>query len=130
VGVEPGARPSRPHRQLSGGLLIRPGSPPFCVDRRAYWKLATQEIGGCGLLIGPRSPFDTAVTFQTDVPAGFTHVDVKYRPPLNVGAAMPLSRSIVPPALVYLEILPDRRATTAAGFLARSLERVPGAQAV
>src|SRR2546430_1804414 len=39
------------------------------------------------------------VTSHPDPPAGFIQIDVKYLPPLGAGAATPMSRSTVPPAL-------------------------------
>ena len=66
-----------------------------------------------------------AVAFQTDTPAGFIHIDVKYLPPLGRRrryAYVAIDRAT---RFVYLEILPDRRATTAAGFLGRFLDRFP-----
>lgn len=66
-----------------------------------------------------------AAAFQTDAPAGFIHVDVKYLPPLarrRSYAYVAIDRAT---RFVYLEILPDRRAATAAGFLARFLDRFP-----
>lgn len=66
-----------------------------------------------------------AATFQTDRPAGFIHIDVKYLPPLNRQrryAYVAIDRAT---RFVCLEILPDRRAETAAGFLARFLDRFP-----
>jgi hypothetical protein len=56
-----------------------------------------------------------AVTFQTDAPAGFIHVDVKYLPPLNRRRSYAYVAIDRATRFVYLEILPDRRATTAAG---------------
>jgi transposase InsO family protein len=66
-----------------------------------------------------------AAAFQTDTPAGFIHVDVKYLPPL--GRRRSYAYVVIDRAtrFVYLEILPDRRAATAAGFLARFLDRFP-----
>jgi transposase InsO family protein len=66
-----------------------------------------------------------AAAFHTDAPAGFIHIDVKYLPPLNrcrSYAYVAIDRAT---RFVYLEILPDRRATTAAGFLERFLDRFP-----
>ena len=66
-----------------------------------------------------------AVAFQTDTPAGFIHIDVKYLPPLarrRSYAYVAIDRAT---RFVYLEILPDRRATTAAAFLERFLDRFP-----
>jgi transposase InsO family protein len=55
--------------------------------------------------------------FQTDAPAGFLHVDVKYLPPLNRRRSYAYVAIDRATRFVYLEILPDRRGTTAATFL-------------
>jgi len=57
-----------------------------------------------------------AVTFQTDTPAGFIHVDVKDLPPLGHRRSYAYVAIDRATRFVYLEILPDRRA---ARFLAR-----------
>ena len=57
-----------------------------------------------------------AVTFQTDTPAGFIHIDVKYLPPLGRRRSYAYVAIDRATRFVYLEILPDRRA---ARFLAR-----------
>ena len=66
-----------------------------------------------------------AAVFQTDTPAGFIHIDVKYLPPLGRRrnyAYVAIDRAT---RFVYLEILADRRAATAAAFLDRFLDRFP-----
>jgi transposase InsO family protein len=64
-----------------------------------------------------------AVAFQTDTPAGFIHIDVKYLPPLNRRRSYAYVAIDRATRFVCLEILPDRRAATAAGFLQRFLNR-------
>ena len=62
-----------------------------------------------------------AVAFHTDTPRGFIHIDVKYLPPLarrRSYAYVAIDRAT---RFVYLEILADRRAQTAAAFLQRYL---------
>jgi transposase InsO family protein len=66
-----------------------------------------------------------AVTFQTDAPAGFIHIDIKYLPPLNRRRSYAYVAIDRATRFVYLEILPDRRAQTAAGFLARFRDSFP-----
>jgi hypothetical protein len=70
-----------------------------------------------------------AVTFQTDAPAGFIHIDVKidvkYLPPFNRQRSYAYVAIDRATRFVYLEILPDRRAPTAAGFLARFQDSFP-----
>ena len=64
-----------------------------------------------------------AVRFHTDEPAGLIPIDVKYLPPLNRQrryAYVAIDRTT---RFVFFEILPDRRGDTAAGFLARFLDR-------
>jgi transposase InsO family protein len=60
-----------------------------------------------------------AAAFHADAPAGFIHVDVKYLPPLNRRRSYAYVAIDRATRFVYLEILPDRRAVTAAGFLDR-----------
>ncbi len=64
-----------------------------------------------------------AVAFHTDTPAGFIHIDVKYLPPLNRRRSYAYVAIDRATRFFYLEILADRWADTAAGFLARFLER-------
>jgi len=66
-----------------------------------------------------------AAAFRTDAPAGFIHVDVKYLPPLGRRRSYAYVAIDRATRFVYLEILADRRAATAAGFLARFLDRFP-----
>ena len=66
-----------------------------------------------------------AVAFHTEAPAGFIHIDVKYRPPLNRRRSYAYVAIDRATRFVYLEILPDRRAETAAAFLERFLHRFP-----
>ena len=66
-----------------------------------------------------------AVPFHTDTPAGFIHIDVKYLPPLNRRRSYAYVAIDRATRFVYLEILPDRRAVTAAGFLTRFLDSFP-----
>jgi hypothetical protein len=51
------------------------------------------------------------------------HIDVKYLPPLNRRRSYAYVAIDRATRFVYLEILPDRRAQTAAGFLNRLLDR-------
>ena len=60
-----------------------------------------------------------AAAFHTDAPAGFIHIDVKYLPPLNRRRSYAYVAIDRATRFVYLEILPDRRGQTAAGFLNR-----------
>jgi transposase-like protein len=66
-----------------------------------------------------------AAVFQTDTPAGFIHIDVKYLPPLGRRRSYAYVAIDRATRFVYLEILPDRRAATAAAFLDRFLDRFP-----
>jgi transposase InsO family protein len=66
-----------------------------------------------------------AVTFQTDAPAGFIHIDVKYLPPLNRRRSYAYVAIDRATRFVYLEILPNRRGQTAAAFLERFLDCFP-----
>jgi transposase InsO family protein len=66
-----------------------------------------------------------AAAFHTDAPAGFIHIDVKYLPPLSRRRSYAYVAIDHATRFVYLEILADRRATTAAAFLERFLDRFP-----
>jgi transposase InsO family protein len=66
-----------------------------------------------------------ATTFHTDAPAGFIHIDVKYLPPLGRRRSYAYVAIDRATRFVYLEILPDRRAATAAAFLERFLDSFP-----
>ena len=66
-----------------------------------------------------------AVAFHTGTPAGFIHIDVKYLPPLNRRRSYAYVAIDRATRFVYLEILPDRRADTAAAFLQRFLDQLP-----
>ena len=66
-----------------------------------------------------------AAAFHTDTPAGFIHIDVKYLPPLDRRRSYAYVAIDRATRFVYLEILPDRRADTAAAFLQRFLASFP-----
>ena len=66
-----------------------------------------------------------AAAFQTEAPAGFVHIDVKYLPPLNRRRSYAYVAIDRATRFVYLEILPDRRGETAAAFLTRFLGQFP-----
>jgi transposase InsO family protein len=66
-----------------------------------------------------------AIAFRTDAPAGFIHIDVKYLPPLGRRRSYAYVAIDRATRFVYLEILADRRATTAAAFLDRFLASFP-----
>jgi transposase-like protein len=66
-----------------------------------------------------------AVAFHTGTPAGFIHIDVKYLPPLDRRRSYAYVAIDRATRFVYLEILPDRRADTAAAFLQRFLASFP-----
>ena len=61
----------------------------------------------------------SASAFHTDAPAGFIHLDVKYLQPLDRRRSYAYVAIDRATRFVYLEILPDRRAATAAGFVDR-----------
>jgi transposase InsO family protein len=66
-----------------------------------------------------------ATAFHTDAPAGFIHVDVKYLPPLGRRRSYAYVAIDRATRFVYLEVLTDRQAATAAGFLTRFLDSFP-----
>ncbi len=61
------------------------------------------------------------LAFETDRPAGFIHIDVKYLPPLGRTRSYAYVAIDRATRFVYLEVLPDRRGQTAALFLERFL---------
>ncbi len=61
------------------------------------------------------------LAFETDRPAGFIHIDVKYLPPLGRKRSYAYVAIDRATRFVYLEVLPDRRGQTAALFLKRFL---------
>lgn len=63
--------------------------------------------------------------FVTARPAGFIHMDVKYLTPLGGRRSYAYVAIDRATRFVYLEVLPDRKATTGAGFLKRFLEAFP-----
>jgi len=66
-----------------------------------------------------------SLAFEVDTPAGFVHVDLKHLPPLHrkrTYAYVAIDRAT---RFVYVEILPDRQAKTAAAFLERFLKGFP-----
>lgn len=64
-----------------------------------------------------RTPDKTpAAVFQTDAPAGFIHIDVKYLPPLGRRRSYAYVAIDRATRFVYLEILPDRRPPPPPGF--------------
>jgi transposase InsO family protein len=65
------------------------------------------------------APAKAAAAFVTDRPAGFIHIDVKYLTALDRRRAYAYVAIDRATRFVYLEVLPDRRAVTAAGFLTR-----------
>lgn len=81
-----------------------------------------QRHGISARLTPPKAP---AAAFHTEAPAGFIHIDVKYLPPLDRRRSYAYVAIDRATRFVYLEILPDRRADTAAGFLERFLAGFP-----
>ena len=73
----------------------------------------------------PKTSREKPGVFQTDRPAGFIHIDVKYLTALGGKrdyAYVAIDRAT---RFVYVEILPDRKGATAAAFLKRFLEAFP-----
>jgi transposase InsO family protein len=81
-----------------------------------------QRHGLSARLTAEKAP---AVAFHTHTPAGFIHLDIKYLPPLDRRRSYAYVAIDRATRFVYLEILPDRRAVTAAAFLERFLDRFP-----
>ena len=76
-----------------------------------------------GLSTRQRPEKAPVLAFETDSPAGFIHIDVKYLPPLGRKRSYAYVAIDRATRFVYLEVLPDRRGQTAAGFLERFLAR-------
>jgi Integrase core domain len=119
MGRSPGRRTApllRPvaRRHHRGDAALRQS----CAVAQAIHR-CLQRHGIAARLTPEKAP---AVAFQTDTPAGFVHLDVKYLPPLNRRRSYAYVAIDRATRFVYLEILPDRRAATAAGFLQRFLD--------
>jgi len=88
-------------------------------------KLSRSAIHRClkrhGVSARPAPDKAPVLAFETDRPTGFIHIDVKYLPPLNRKRSYAYVAIDRATRFVYLEILPDRRGQTAAGFLERFL---------
>lgn len=78
-----------------------------------------------GLAGRPEPDKAPRLAFQTDTPAGFIHMDVKHLARLHGQPAYAFVAIDRATRFAYVEILPDRKAATAAGFLERFLAAVP-----
>ena len=89
-------------------------------------KLSRSQIHRClqryGVSAKPKPERAPFAAFNVQTPAGFIHVDVKYLPPLRNKRAYAYVAIDRATRFVYVEILYDRRAETAAAFLRRFLE--------
>ena len=136
-------RSTRPHRlataitvcekalivELRRGLALPLDDITEAMRRCLNPQLSRSGIHRClqrhGLSARPTLEKTAAVPFHTDAPAGFIHIDVKYLPPLNRRRSYAYVAIDRATRFVYLEILPNRRAETAAAFLERFLDRFP-----
>jgi transposase InsO family protein len=73
----------------------------------------------------PRRETEKPLAFTAEKPLGFVHIDVKYLTALDRRRAYAYVAIDRATRFVYLEILPDRKATTSAGFLERLLQAFP-----
>ncbi|MGH7011311.1 MAG: IS481 family transposase, partial [Caulobacteraceae bacterium] len=78
-----------------------------------------------GISTKPKAEAAPKLKFETKTPAGFVHTDVKYLPPLNRRRAYAYVAIDRATRFAYVEILPDRKAKTAAAFLDRFLQAFP-----
>jgi transposase-like protein len=78
-----------------------------------------------GLSARPSRQADPRQQFDTDAPAGFIHVDLKYLAPLGGQPSYAFVAIDRATRFVYLEIHPRRDAATAAAFLERFLAAFP-----
>ena len=92
-------------------------------------KLSRSAIHRClkrhGVSARPKKEPAPIAAFEVERPAGFIHMDVKYLPPLarkRSYAYVAVDRAT---RFAYVEILPNREAKTAAGFLERFLQSFP-----
>ena len=109
----------------------KPGNGrPQAMRRCVNGELSRSAIHRClkrhGVSARATAKASPAVAFQTDTPAGFIHVDVKDLPPLNRRRSYAYVAIDRATRFVYLEILPDRRASTAAAFLERFRASIAG----
>jgi transposase InsO family protein len=92
-------------------------------------KLSRSQVHRClqrhGVSAKPKTERAPAAKFETATPAGFIHLDVKYLPPLHRTRAYAYVAIDRATRFVYVEILYDRKAETAAAFLARFLAAFP-----
>jgi transposase-like protein len=136
-------RSSRPHRmKISLSLL----EEQLCVELRARLGLSLDDIvevmrrcvnaqlsrsaiHRClmrhGVSAKPKAEAAPVVAFNVETPAGFIHIDVKHLPPLNRKRSYAYVAIDRATRFVYVEILPDRKAATAAAFLERFLDSFP-----
>jgi len=73
----------------------------------------------------PRRETEKPLAFTAEKPLGFVHIDVKYLTALDRRRAYAYVAIDRATRFVYLEILPDRKATTSVGFLERLLQAFP-----
>jgi transposase InsO family protein len=89
-------------------------------------KLSRSQVHRClkryGVSAKPSAQRAPAAKFNVETPAGFVHLDVKYLPPLHKKRAYAYVAIDRATRFVYVEILYDRKAETAAAFLRRFLE--------
>jgi Integrase core domain len=130
-------RSTRPHRlattmtdweealivELRGSLALPLDDITEAMRRCVNPRLSRSAIHRClqrhGISARRTADKAPAAAFHTDTPAGFIHIDVKYLPSLNRRRSYAYVAIDRATRFVYLEILPDRRAETAAGFLHR-----------
>ncbi|HEY5409416.1 MAG TPA: IS481 family transposase [Caulobacteraceae bacterium] len=136
-------RSSRPHEIAT---KLTPLEEQLCVELRTTVDLSLDDlvevmkrcvnpelsrsaIHRClqrhGVSSRPKPEASPKLKFETPTPAGFVHVDVKYLPPLNRRRSYAYVAIDRATRFAYVEILPDRKAETAAGFLERFLQAFP-----
>lgn len=136
-------RSSRPHRIDTS---LSPMEEQLCVELRTRLGLSLDDIveviGRClnpqlsrsaihrclqrhGVSARPKAEAAPKLAFEVETPAGFVHIDIKHLPRLAKTRAYAYVAIDRATRFVYLEILPDRQAQTAAGFLRRFLARFP-----
>lgn len=96
-----------------------------CVNPALSRSAVHRCLARHGVAGRPERDKPAAQPFETDTPAGFVHLDLKHLPALHRQKAYAYVAIDRATRFAHVEILPDRRANTAAGFLQRFLAAFP-----
>lgn len=92
-----------------------------CVNPRLSRSAVHRALVRHGVAGAPPAARDEPAPFVTDAPASFVHLDVKHLPALHRQKAYAYVAIDRATRFAHVDMLPDRRAETAAGFLERFL---------